>query len=916
MPPLPAGTVTFLFTDIEGSTRMLQAHPVQMGNALARHHELLRQAVELHGGIVFETLGDGVYASFARASDGVRAALEGQQAIQAEDWGDLGAIHVRMALHTGDVEVRGEHYFGPALFRCARLMAIGHGGQVLLSRATRDLVGDALPSDSAVRSLGLHRLKDLAEPAEVFQLMHPSLPATFPALRSLDALANNLPVNTTRFIGRQREVAAVRERVVAERLVTLTGTGGAGKTRLALQVAADLVDQFSDGVWLVEYGPVADPAMVAQTSAAVLSVREEPGREPLATLVDHVRARELLLLMDSCEHVVAACAQLANTLLRAAPRLHILATSREVLGINGETTWRVPSLSLPPKPPPLPPPETLDQYEAIGLFVERARAANTRFRITPQNASAVLEVCTRLDGIPLAIELAAARVRMLSVEQIAARLDDRFRLLTGGSRAALPRQQTLRALVAWSHALLQDSERVLFRRLSVFSGGWTLDAAEAVCAGDGLEAHDILDLTIQLVDKSLIIADEQDGQERYRMLETIREYARECLAEAGEADRVRELHMDFFLGLAERSLPADYDPAVLAMLAREQDNVRAALRRAIDTRDADRALRLAGGLWDYWSVRGYYTEGRAWLSEILAMPEVASTLSESRARALQTAGHLANCQADYVTASSVLAESRAVAEALGDDRTLAASLHLLGNTASGRGELTRASEYYAQARQLNRRAGSRGAEILNLLQMADVALELDDIDQARTLGLETVGASRERGQRWGIARGMYVLGRVALADHDLAGARRLLEQSLEIQVALPDQQGRIRSLSALARVARGMGDPETARHRYAESLRVARESFQLLEIARSLEGMAELDAAMDFRRALQLVGAAGALRKLIGAETPAEELRRQNVWLQPIYAARGERACAEARAAGRALSVEQAIDLALAWPTP
>ena len=524
----------------------------------------------------------------------------------------------------------------------------------------------------------------------------------------------------------------------------------------------------------------------------------------------------------------------------------------------------------------------------------------------------MLEICTRLDGIPLAIELAAARVRMLSVEQIAARLDDRFRLLTGGSRAALPRQQTLRALVAWSHALLQDAERVLFRRLSVFSGGWTLDAAEAVCAGDGLDAYDVLDLTIQLVDKSLIIADEQDGQERYRMLETIREYARECLAEAGEADAVRDLHVDFFLALAERSLPADYDPAILAILAREQDNVRAALRRAIDSHDADRALRLAGGLWDYWSVRGYYSEGRVWLNEILAMPEVKTTISEARARALQTAGHLANSQADYVSASAVLAESRDVAEALGDDRSVAASLHLLGNTASGRGELTRASEYYAQARQLNRRAGSRGAEILNLLQMANIALELDDIDQARSLGLETVGASRERGQRWGIARGTYVLGRVALADHDLIGAQRLLEQSLEIQEALPDQQGRIRTLSALARVAWARGDTATARQRYADSLRVARESFQLLEIARSLEGMAELDAATDFVRALQLMGAAGALRKMIGAEPHEEELRRQNAWLQPIYATRGEKACAEARATGRSLSVEHAIELALA----
>ena len=685
-------------------------------------------------------------------------------------------------------------------------MAIGHGGQVLLSRATRDLVGDALPSGAAIRSLGTHRLKDLAEPADVYQLTHPDLPATFPPLRSLDALANNLPVNTTRFIGREGEVAAVRELVVNQRLVTLTGSGGAGKTRLALQVAADLVDHFADGVWLVEFGPVADSSMVAQTCAAVLSVREEPGREPLATLVDHLRARDVLLLMDSCEHLVAACAGLANTLLRAAPKLHILVTSREVLGIGGETTWRVPSLTLPPKPPPPPRPDSLEQYEAIGLFIERAHAANAAFHITAQNAAAVVEVCARLDGIPLAIELAAARVRMMSAEQIAARLDDRFRLLTGGSRAELPRQQTLRALVDWSHALLQDAERVLFRRLSVFAGGWTLEAAEAVCTGEGLDPYDVLDLTIQLVDKSLIIADEQDGQERYRMLETIREYARECLAEARETETARSMHLEFFLGLAERSLPADYDPAVLAILSREQDNVRAGLRRAIDSGDADRAQRLAGGLWDFWSVRGYYTEGRAWLHEILAMPGVETTISAPRARALQTAGHLANCQADYVSASALLTESLTVAEGLGDERAVCGVAAPARQHRHGRGELGRASDYYAQARQLNRRTGTRAAEILNLLQMADVALELEDIEQAMSLGLETVGASRERGQRWGIARGTYVLGRVALAEGDFTNAQRLLEQSLEIQVALPDQQGRIRSLSALARVAAATGD--------------------------------------------------------------------------------------------------------------
>ena len=904
---LPAGTVSFLFTDIEGSTRLLEQHPQEMGAAMSRHHDLLREAVEANGGIVFETLGDGVYASFARARDGIRAAIGGQRAIRAEDWSAVGELRVRMGLHTGDVQVRGEHYFGPALFRCARLMAIGHGGQILLSRATRDLVDEGLPPGASLRALGTHRLKDLAEPTEIYQLVHPDLPADFPPLNSLDILANNLPTQTTRFIGRQREVAAVRELASAQRLLTLSGTGGAGKTRLALQVAADLVDTFKDGVWLVELGPIADPALVPQAVASALSVREEPGRAPLSALVEFVRSRNLLVLLDSCEHVVQACAELANTLLRAAPDLHILVTSREVLGISGETTWRVPSLSLPPKPPP--PPESMDQYEAVGLFVERARAANTNFRLTAQNAAAVMEICARLDGIPLAIELAAARIRMLSVEQIAARLDDRFRLLTGGSRAAMPRQRTLRALVDWSYGLLQETERMLFRRLSIFAGGWTLEAAETVCGGDGLEPYDVLDLLMQLVDKSLVIADEQAGHERYRTLETIREYARERLTEAGELPAVQERHYAWFVGLAEQAPPEGYDTRGLATVGHEYDNLRAALRWAVDSGESERALRLAGGLWSFWSVRGFYTEGRAWLREVLALgggesrPGIAA-----RARALQAAGHLANCQGDYAAAADLLEESRTISEELGDQTALGAALHLLGNLAIGQGELEQAGELFMQARELNRRSGNRAAEILNMLQLAEVAFQTGDTPQSLALGEDVLRTSRERGQQWGVARSLHVIGRVAARDGDFSRAARLHEQSLGIQQELGDLQGQVRSLAALARVAVGQGDAQLARERYLDSLRVARQSYELLEIARSLEGLAELYAEVDPERALRLAGAAGVMRKTIGAEPYAEELRRLNAWQQPVYVALGEKRCAEARAAGRGMSLDQAIN--------
>jgi predicted ATPase len=592
--------------------------------------------------------------------------------------------------------------------------------------------------------------------------------------------------------------------------------------------------------------------------------------------------------------------------LRGTPKPHILVTSREVLGISGETTWRVPALSLPPSPPP--PPETLDQYEAVGLFLERARSASPGFQITRKNAPAVLKICQRLDGIPLAIELAAARVRMLTVEQIEARLGDRFRLLTAGSRTALPRQQTLRALVDWSYGLLQDSERVLFRRLSVFAGGWTLEAAEAVCAGDGLEPYDVVDLTMQLVDKSLLIAEEHAGQQRYRMLETINAYARERLAEAGETETVKSRHLDWCMTLAERATPEEYDTDTLTSLGREYDNLRTGLRWAIDSHDSERALRLAGGLWDFWSLRGYYTEGRAWLTDILTLPS-ATDHTAPRARALQTAGHLANCQGDYLAAADFLEESRAISQEIGHDTALAASMHLLGNTAAARGDLAQASAMWSEARRLNRQSGNRAAEILNMLQLADVSLDLGDAPQAKALALETLAASRERQQRWAVARSTHTLGRIALAEGDLETAARMHKQSLDIQEELADQQGRIRSLAALARVARDQGDTPLARLRYTESLRVARDSYQLLEIARSLEGLAELEATVDPKRALRLVGAAGALRKAIGAEAYADELRRQEAWLQPLYGALGEKVCAEARAEGRAMSVDEAIDL-------
>ncbi len=473
MTQLPSGTVTFLFTDIEGSTRQWERDAEGMQAALARHDAILRAAIEEHGGVIFKTVGDAFCAAFTSAPRAVAAALSVQGGLREAFPGEGGPSRVRMAVHSGEAEVRDGDYFGRVVNRVARLLAAGHGQQILVSGATRELLLGGLPEDAMLRDLGEHLLKDLERPEHVFQLDHPELPADFPPLRSLSALPHNLPQQLTSFVGREREVARLRELLATHRLVTLTGVGGSGKTRLALHVAAEVVDQFPDGVWLVDLSALSDPALVPQTVATALGLRETPGRDPVESLLVHLRTRDLLLVLDNCEHLIEACATWAERALRVVPELRVLATSREALGTVGEVVWPVPLLSVPAvstrSPEDLLP--EIDRYEAVRLFAERATLVDPGFELTAADARAVVQICRRLDGIPLAIELAAARVRVLAPEQIASRLDDRFRLLAGGGRRALPRHRTLQAAIDWSHDLLEEPERILLRRLAVFSGG-------------------------------------------------------------------------------------------------------------------------------------------------------------------------------------------------------------------------------------------------------------------------------------------------------------------------------------------------------------------------------------------------------------------------------------------------------------
>jgi class 3 adenylate cyclase len=475
-------TCTFVFTDIEGSTKLWDEKPEAMRKALAQHDALVRARLSQNGE-VFKTMGDAFYAAFKSPSEALSTVSELQKELQGQSWGEIGTLRVRIALHTGEAETRDNDYFGTALNRVSRLLSSGHGGQILLSQATYELVRDSLPLGADTRFLGEHRLRDLERPESIYQLLAPGLPTDFPPLRSLSELPNNLPLQVTSFVGREKELTDVEKLIRKNRLVTFTGSGGTGKTRLSMQAAAELLPDFEDGVWLVELAPLTEPDLVPQTVAGALKVREEPGRPLLETLVSHLKDKKLLLILDNCEHLLDAAARLADAIGRQCPNVHLIATSREPLAIQGEQVYRVPSLSTP-DPKKKETVEALNQYEAVRLFIDRALLAQTSFAVTNENAPAVAQICHRLDGIPLALELAAARVRAMPVETIASRLDDRFRLLTGGSRTALPRQQTLRATIDWSYGLLDEKEKTLLRRLSVFAGGWTLEAAEKVCADD------------------------------------------------------------------------------------------------------------------------------------------------------------------------------------------------------------------------------------------------------------------------------------------------------------------------------------------------------------------------------------------------------------------------------------------------
>ena len=952
MARLPSGTVTFLFTDIEGSTRMWERAPGTMAGALARHDAVLRACIDSHDGHVFKTVGDAFCAAFHTAMNALAAACDAQRALAAERWPDDATIRVRMALHTGAAEVRDDDYFGQPLNRVARLLSAGHGGQVLLSLATQELVRDSLPGGVALRDMGERRLKDLIRPERVYQVVAAALPADFPPLKTLDARAHNLPVQPTSFVGRDRELADIEVLLRHSRLVTLTGSGGAGKTRLSLQVAANRIDDHEQGVWFVELAPLRDGALVPQTVAAVLGVGEVPGEPLLRTLVSACRERDMLLVLDNCEHLIDATAALCGQLLAGCPRVAILASAREPIRAQGEATYRVPTLPAPP-PDAAGPIGALTQYAAVRLFMDRALSANPAFRVTDANAPAVASICHHLDGIPLAIELAAARMRAMTAEEVNRGLDRRFALLTGGTRTALPRQQTLRALVDWSYALLGEEERTLFARLAVFAGSWSCGAAQAVCGDEGIDADRVLDLLVALVDKSLVVADERDGAMRYRMLETLRQYAHERLWERGGEGLLLARHVRWLRAFAEEAEPnlrGGDQARWFDRLDAERDNLRAALAwSATDPGSAPDGMAIAGSVWWFWYVRGHLTEGRTLFARVLdAAPDAASG---ARAKALNGAGVLAQRQGDYRAARALHEEALAIWRAHDDRAGMANALNNLGSDHYYAGDYASARACYEESLRLRRALGDRwgtAAALANLRNVAShqgdaaavlalseeslaifrelgdrraIAMALGNLGNARrdrgesaaacALYEESVAILRELGDRQNLAFALDNLGSCAHDRGDLALARQLHEESLQIATDLGDRQGAGFALNALGDVALDAGTPDAAQGYYARSLAVRRAIGDRHGIAESLEGLAAVAAetARD-RVATTLWGAITRLRDELGAPLTERNRAHRERRVAAVRAKIGEAAFEAEWREGAAMPQDALLDYA------
>jgi predicted ATPase len=786
-------------------------------------------------------------------------------------------------------------------------MASGHGGQILLSSVTADLAREHLPADVSLLDLGEHRLKDLVRPDHIFQLLSPDLEAEFPPLAALDILPNNLPPLLTSFIGREREMQEARKLLASCRLLTLIGPGGTGKTGLSLELAADRLSDFKDGAWLVELAPLSDPSFILSTIASVLGLHEVTGIPLMSIVIDYLRAKQLLLVLDNCEHLVEPSAQVADQLLHACAHLKVIASSREALGIDGETVYRVPSLSVPD-----PSSRSLMEFEATRLFIDRATKAEPRFHLTDHNASSIAQICARLDGIPLAIELAAARVKLFTPEQIAARLDDRFKLLTGGSRTALPRQQTLRALIDWSYQSLNETEQRALRRLAVFSGGWIFEAAEAV-VGNG----DAMDGLLGLVNKSLVNVEEQGGKSRYRFLETIRQYAMEKLLESGEAVQVRDRHMDYFLRTMDHAAEADQrifgqeDTAWLDQMEVEHDNLRLALEWST-ANHPEKALRLVYVAAGFWVARDYNQEARTWCQVALERSAALPGMEEARAKVYGMLAWSSIAIGDHKLGREAAEAGVALARKVGDTKTLGRLLSVIALACTFLGDFQTGEEAIVEAESLARQKGYLPELSLVLTTRAQTTyFAYGDVERAKRYLDEAVTIGLHARLKWATTMSVFGIARIAGMMGDVATARARFLESAETAKRVGNKRLMYSCYSELAHVLRENGNLDEPLGIYRDLLPKWKELGHRAAVAHELECTAYILGKKDEPvRAVTILGAADNLRRMIESRpTPAELMEYQN----EFSALRGKVSDPEfqrAWEAGQQLSMDEAITLA------
>ena len=871
---LPTGTVTLLLTDIEGSTKLWTDRPRAMFQAVSRHHTIIGNAVKRHNGKMPRDQGEGdsIFAAFPRASDAVAAALEIQLALHDEPWPEGVALRVRIALHTGEPRLAEDNYYGQAVSRCARVRGLANGGQTLLSSATMELVRDDLPAGASGRDLGAHRLKDFPRPETVFQLTHPDLPDNFPPLHSDEARSDNLPLQLTTFVGREREITEISELLSSIRLVTLVGPGGCGKTRLAIEVGRQLLGEFEDGVHLVTLASLGDSSLVVSRIAQSVGLQESAGEAPFEGLANFLRDKNMLLILDNFEGVIGAAA-LISELLAECPDIKVLATTRASLRISSEHEFQVPPLELP-ELDYLPDIAELARHSAVELFVERAQAIKADFALTNANARIIAEICHRLDGLPLAIELAAVRVKLLPPAVLLDRLSSRLDLLTGGPRDLPARQQTLRNAIDWDYTLLEPAEQTLFRRLAVCRGGLSLDAAAAVAAAAGQVGIDLFDGLDSLVGKSLLRQmPSLENEPRFGMLQTIREYALDVLDGTDESDVTRQAHATFYLGLAEKASEQLRGPDQvrwLEALEFDHDNLQDALEWSKQNDDWGVLLRLTAAMSYFWSIRGYVSEGRMWTK--IALERTKGVISLHRARVLAGGAMLARARVDYAEARRLLEECIEAQRQLGDEAGVAFSIKDLGNLEVDQGNIEGAEKLYS----------------------------------------ESLAEWRRLGEQEGIAQTLNNLGFIAQIQGDQAKAMKLLEESLVLFRQLRDKQGIARALMNIAVSTRELGDNERAVRLSRESLVLWRQLGDKWDVADCLEDLAgELHELGLHHQSAVIYGGAEALRWAIGAPRPPVEQESYERRVDTVHEALGDAGFSEAWARGSAMRMEEIIDYAL-----